>query len=126
MQKQLLNSTDTITTVCETLLAETDGPLSVYQQRMAEAMLQAAHALHDLLVSLPDTETANVKKLLSYEARSHLASIIGYAEVLLDEEDEEALHDKQREEAQAIQAAGKQMLNQIIRFMDSDTDETKG
>lgn len=126
MQKQLLNSTDTITGVCEALLAETDGPLSVYQQRMAEAMLQAAHALHDLLVSLPDMEAANVKKLLSYEARSHLASIIGYAEVLLDEEDEEALCDKQRAQAQAIRSAGKQMLNQIIRLMDSDTDDTKG
>jgi signal transduction histidine kinase len=50
--------------------------------------------------------------MLSYEARSHLASIIGYTEMLL-EEDGEGLIDVQRDYLQAIHDDGQYMLDQL-------------
>src|SRR5512145_247062 len=114
-REELLNPMDAIIQACEGLASGTDTELNVYQERFVHAMLRAAANMRDLLISIP--ETGNVREILSYEARSNLASIIGYAEVLLDQI-EGKLGATQQRHVQAIRANGAQMLNMLTRLLD--------
>lgn len=115
-REEFLNSLNTIILACEAMTNEADSELNFYQERFIDAMLRAAVTMRDLIISIPDM--GNAREILSYEARSNLASIIGYAEVLLDQV-EGTLSATQQRHVQAIRANGAQMLNLLIRLMNS-------
>lgn len=110
MKADLLAAIDTIRQAAQQLQMETD--LSFSQERMVRAIGAEAVALHDLVLALPDAEPTNVRAVVSYEARSHLASIIGYAETLLQEPDD-PLNEQQHEHASRIAWGGKAILNHL-------------
>jgi len=64
------------------------------------------------VVSIPDLTWDKTRELLSFETRSHLSSIIGYAEVLL-EEGEDTMTEQQRELLRMIRSGGKQILKRL-------------
>jgi hypothetical protein len=115
-REEFLNSLNTIILACEAITNEADSELNFYQERFVDAMLRAAVTMRDLIISIPDI--GNAREILSYEARSNLASIIGYSEVLLDQVEGKLTATQQRH-VQAIRANGAQLLNLLIRLMNS-------
>jgi hypothetical protein len=113
MKDELLTPLETTIHSAQTLLAETN--LTVSQERFVQAILTVCRNIFDLLVSIPDLANDKAKEVLSYELRSNLASVIGYAEVLLDETDG-PLDENQREHVQEIRAGGKQLLGRVARL----------
>lgn len=115
-REELLNPLNSVILACEALISEADSELNFYQERFVDAMLRAAVTMRDMIISIPNM--GNAREILSYEARSNLASIIGYSEVLLDQV-EGKLTPTQQRHVQAIRANGAQMLNLLIRMLDS-------
>lgn len=113
-REEFINPLNAVINACESLQGESE--LSFYQERFVDAMLRSAHTMRDLVISIP--EIASAREILSYEARSHLASIIGYAEVLLDQV-EGRLTPTQQRHVQAVRANGAQMLNLLVRLLES-------
>jgi hypothetical protein len=105
---------------CKALLDDSNGMLSVSQERVVSSMFEVDRTLYDLIISLPDVGITSVQKLLSYETRSHLASIIGYAEVLLDET-EGTLTAIQAEHAEAIHQNGRYVLTLVTELLDGES-----
>ncbi len=120
MQDELLNPLVAINDSCEALLDESGGMLTVQQERVVSAISGVNRMLYDLLISLPDVTSSNAQGLLSYETRSHLTSIIGYAEMLLDET-EGPLTAIQGEYAQTIYTYGTHLLALVAEFLDGST-----
>ena len=117
MRERFLKSLTEISEICERLLTA-DEVLNLGQERVVEAIAAAAQNMTDSIISFPDTELDTAGEVLSYEARSHLASIIGYAESLLDELDG-ALTDAQAEQIQAIRTHGTKMITLLARIVNS-------
>jgi K+-sensing histidine kinase KdpD len=116
---ELLEPLAVIAQSCEVLLSEAGGLLNVYQERVVISIRQVTSDMQDLLISLPDLNSANTHDLLSYETRSHLASIIGYSEVLLDEEDG-SLSDTQKQHVQNVRTAGKRLLGLVMQLLEEN------
>jgi hypothetical protein len=118
MRDELLNPLAVIGDSCEGLMDDANGMLSVSQERVVSSIYEVTRKLYDLVISLPDVDSTSVQTLLSYETRSHLASIIGYIEVLLDEH-EDPLTLKQVEYARTIQSNGKHVLVLVNQMLDN-------
>jgi hypothetical protein len=110
MREELLTPVENIIRSSETLLVETE--FSDMQRKFVQSINSDAIQFYDMLVSIPNLTWGRAREMLSYEARSHLASIIGYTEMLL-EEDGEGLIDVQRDYLQAIHDDGQYMLDQL-------------
>jgi signal transduction histidine kinase len=102
----------------QTLLSEEYGLLNVGQTRMVESIARVARDMLTLFVSIPDLTSDEAKKLVSYETRTNLASVIGYAEVLLDET-EGMFTPEQAGHAHHIRASGKQLLTRVSTLIDA-------
>ncbi|MBC8099501.1 MAG: hypothetical protein H7Y11_08660 [Armatimonadetes bacterium] len=89
-----------------------DTNLNDAQHGFVQAMYADAKRMLDMVVSFPDVNSPRALEVFSYESRSHLSSIIGYAELLLDG-DEGSLDDFQVACVMRINAAGAQ----IMRFL---------
>jgi len=74
-------------------------------------------ALRTLLLTIPDVTAERAKQLLSYEGRSHLASVIGYAEELVDETEGE-LTDIQRDLLFDVRANSMQLVSAIETLLE--------
>ena len=96
---------------CDALLLETS--LNDLQRRFVNNIFQGSLDLRDLFLTLPDVSHPRVREVMSFETRNNLSAIIGYAEVLLDEEDGE-LSVRQRHHVHAIRSAGKQLLQRVV------------
>lgn len=94
------------------LRQDVDDALNTVQSRVVEAIHRTAKDLYETVISIPDVTWEKARKRLDYEARSHLASIIGYAEVLLEQNDG-AINDDQRIHLQRIRAAGLDVIRQL-------------
>lgn len=81
-------------------------------------IMTEANALRSLLFSIPDATTDSARQLLSFEGRSHLSSVIGYIEELLDELDGD-LTDEQRDLLFEARASSMQLL-EIIESISKD------
>ncbi len=118
MKDELLNPLANIVNAAQSLISDdsesVDDPL---QQKYVHAIHDDAVRLYDLVVSFPDLTWQRVREMLNYEARSHLASIIGYAEILLDEVDG-PLTDNQRQLVHYISTNGKHLLNLLSDLQD--------
>lgn len=93
----------------------TQSELDELERKFIHAMFTGAEELRDLIITLPDLTWERVQEILSFEARSHLASIIGYVEDMLDDPDTQ-LDAQQLAILQQIQADSEQLLERVIQL----------
>ena len=117
MLNELLTSSNTIISAADELLTQTT--ISHLQRKFALSIASEAKELHSLIVTLSESTMEQAKQMLSFDGRSHLTSIIGYAEVLLDEVEGE-LTDHQSDLLYEIEAHGKQLLVQISEIVKTE------
>ncbi len=111
MEDELLTPLANIINSAEMLIAdESDGVLDPLRQKFVHSIHTDAVRLYDLVVSIPDLSWQKAREMLSYESRSHLASVIGYAEILLDEADG-SLTDNQKQLVDHIHSSGSHLLS---------------
>ena len=108
MRDDLLTPLEQISTAAEHLLADTD--LSFEQEQIVQSVHHVAREMVELVVSIPDLTWDKAREVFSFESRSHLASIIGYAEVLLDDS---KLDSQQVEYVKQVQSSGKHVLSRL-------------
>jgi signal transduction histidine kinase len=89
------------------------------QEQFISALATEINSLLSLIFVVPDDMLAGARQLVSFETRSHLASIIGYAEMLLDEDDG-PLSDEQKNLTDQIANGGKSMLSSLITLEQDD------
>ncbi len=82
MRDALLEPLDAILRSTEALLAITD--LEDLTYKCVGDIYASADQLRAMVISLPNLTWDNAKMVLSYEVRTHAATIMGYAEALLD------------------------------------------
>lgn len=90
----------------------TEETVNDLQRTFLYNILTEAKALRSLLLTIPDATTEAARNLLSFEGRSHLSTIIGYIEELLDEMDGD-LTDEQRDLLFEARASSMQLLEII-------------
>lgn len=100
----------TMIDISEELLLEPS--LNDMQRKFLVHIYEGGIELRDLFLSFPDFTMERARELISFETRSQLAGVIGYAEVLLDETDGE-LTGFQRAKVHDIRSAGKELLNML-------------
>lgn len=120
MLNSLFAPLDAILQAADQLHAQDDGILNAVQEKLVESIASVARDMQTLFVSLSGLSSESVRELLSFETRSHLASIIGYAEVLLDQS-EGALTAEQAQLVQQVRANGTQLLTTVIAMLDSSS-----
>lgn len=112
MRDNLLNPLKKIDSAAAALLSETD--LNFDQEQIISMVQTGTATLTELVVTMPDFTLERARDVMSFESRSHLASIIGYAEVLLEQTD--TLSQRQQDLLHTIRASGKQVLAQLIQL----------
>lgn len=115
MQERLLQPLTEIIRTADRLLLESD--LNDTQRVFLQAAYDSATKMMEMVVSFPVVDGEHANEVFSYEARSHLASIIGYAELLLDEDDGE-LNTSQRDYIGQVQMVGKRMVRFLPGMME--------
>lgn len=120
MVNELLRPLNQIIENANDLLTRTT--LNELQRKFIHAIFTVASELRDLVISIPDLTWKKAQEILNYESRLYLASIIGYAEVLLDENEGE-LSAYQRERIHEIRSSGKQLLSRLNTISTGGTDE---
>jgi hypothetical protein len=114
MKNELVAPLQAVLHATDALMVDTDGSLNALQSQCVRAIHQVAGMLMELIVSIPDLNWDKAREMLDFETRSHLASIIGYAEVLLDQ-DEGPLTSEQEHLVHQIRAGGKLVLNRLAK-----------
>ncbi|MBC7871073.1 MAG: hypothetical protein H7Y09_09570 [Chitinophagaceae bacterium] len=97
------------------LMSQTD--MEDLQHKFIEGMHSKAGEMLNLLISIPDFTWDRAKEVVSYESRSHLTSILGYAEELLEEPDS-PLTANQRERVQQIHRRGRMLMHRLTEVLD--------
>ncbi len=120
MVNELLRPLNQIIQNADDLLTNTT--LNELQRKFIHAIFTVSSELRDLVISIPDLTWKKAQDILNYESRLHLASIIGYAEVLLDENEGE-LSAHQRERVHEIRSSGKQLLSRLASLADGGADD---
>lgn len=115
MRNMFLEPLDSIIASSETLLLATE--LEDLTRRLIEGIHTSANQLRDLIISLPDLTWDNAKIVLSYETRTHMATMMGYAESLLDG-DHGDLPSYYTARIQEIHAHCKQLLARLAHTWD--------
>ncbi|MEQ8675926.1 MAG: hypothetical protein RLP44_26785 [Aggregatilineales bacterium] len=110
MRENLLTPLQDINHTCEVLLSETE--LDFMNEQIVQSIYHVAQLLTELVISVTDFTGDKAREVFSFESRSHLASIIGYAEVLLDDDDA-LLKPPQIDLIQQIRDSGKILLTQL-------------
>lgn len=110
MLEQLLAPLNWVIAVVDKLL--TEETFNEMQRTFLFNIATQAHELRSLLLTVPAISLEKGRQLLSFEGRSHLASIIGYTEELL-EELEGGLSDEQRELLLEVRSSSLQLLSQL-------------
>lgn len=113
MKQDLLDALEQISTAARVLLEETN--LTLPQEKSVLSISTAAHDLVSLIISVSDLHMDSVYAVFSYEGRSALASIIGYVELLLDEE-EDPLYDAQRDLVRSIDAQSRYLFDHLAQM----------
>lgn len=113
MKQDLLHALEQIGASARILLEETN--LTVRQEKFILSISAAARDLYDLIISIPELTGANAHAVFSFEWRSYLASIIGYVELLMDDE-EDQLYDSQPEHVYIIDMESKRLLDYLSQL----------
>jgi len=91
--------------------------LTFAQERIAQSIENVAKTMLGMVIGVPDFTWETATEVLSFEARSHLASIIGYAEVLLDEDNNDMpLTEQQNAYINTIRKDGAQLLIRLTKL----------
>jgi len=93
-----------------------EAVLSDTQRRFAKYIADETTELRNLILSTSNLGGERLKVLLSYDGRSRLSAIMGYADVLL--EDDEPLTPEQRRLVQMIHSSGKQTLIYLSELLE--------
>lgn len=112
MREDLLIPLEDINDAAQILLSETE--LDFQHEQIIQSIYHVSQSLTDLVVSIPDFTWDKAREVFSFETRSHLASIIGYAEDLLD--DDNALTDSQHDLIKQIRYAGSTLLARVAQL----------
>ncbi|MCI0711134.1 MAG: hypothetical protein L0154_13335 [Chloroflexi bacterium] len=96
--------------ITDKLLTETT--LNDLQRKFLYNISNEANELGKLIVTMADVSLERARHMMSYEGRSHLTTIIGYSEVLLDEIEGELSHE-QRDLLHEVRSSGRQLLVQL-------------
>lgn len=115
-QEDLIQPLQAILEASHTLLTEHDGLLSVSQEQCLQAIVSVTSELSGFIVSLPEGHLNRRNEVLSFEARSHLTSIIGYADVLLEQT---PLTPNQQELVYTIRDYGRYVLDVLVQGVES-------
>ncbi len=119
MKDALLVPLEQIDLATHTLLSATE--LSFQNQQIVQSIQDGTQQMIELVASIPDLTWEKAREVLSFESRSYLASIIGYAEMLLsDVEDDIEPGDQLTPEQMAlvhkVRQQGKTVFNRLIRL----------
>jgi signal transduction histidine kinase len=120
MVNELLRPLNQMIQNADDLLTQTT--LNELQRKFIHSIFLVASELRALVISIPDLTWKKAQAILNYESRLHLASIIGYAEVLLDENEGE-LSAYQRERVHEIRSSGKQLLSRLNHISEGGVDD---
>lgn len=115
MEKTLLEPLTSMHHTCDTLLRE--STLNELQRKFLAAIADEIRELQTLIITVPDVKWARAQEMLSYEGRSRLSSIMGYADVLL-EEDDGSLSADQRAALDDVRAKGWEILVRLEDLFD--------
>lgn len=113
MQNELMTPINHIIAATQHLRDE--ATINLAQERLLTAIAHVAGEMRTLILAIPDPNWDKAREVLSFEARGYLASIIGYAEMLLDEDDG-TLNTDQIQYAHQIRANGKSLLARLIKL----------
>lgn len=120
MMEELLSPLERIIVSADELLTSTVLD-DERHRKFIRSIFDDATGMRDLVLSMPDLAWGHAHEIFSYESRSHLASIIGYAEVLLEEE-EDLLSSQQRDRLRLIRSSGRQILKHLT-YLSGHTGE---
>lgn len=110
MRERLVDPLQEIIAQVEGLLQQAD--LEGLRHHILEGIHTQACAMLDLVISIPDFTWDRARELLSYESRSHLTAILGYAEELIEAPDS-SMDDAQRTTLLAIENNGRLLLHRL-------------
>lgn len=110
MVEELLTPLKSVIKVVDTLLEE--DTFNDMQRTFLYNISTEAHKLQSVLLTIPDLSYENAKHLLSFEGRSHLSSVIGYTEELI-EEAEGQLNDEQGTVLEQVRNKSIHLLEQL-------------
>lgn len=110
MINEVLGLLQRITDACMALTGQT--MMNMNQEKCAENIRVVSEDLFNVVISIPDLTWDKARELFSFETRQHLASMIGYAEVLLDEEDGPLTND-QRALVMQIRSDARRLLTDL-------------
>ena len=95
----------------------TKTTLTFAQERIVQSIENVAREMLEMVIGVPDVTWETATEVLSFEARSHLASIIGYAEILLDEDDNDMpLTEQQSTYINIIRTDGRKLLIRLTKL----------
>ncbi|MBL8164771.1 MAG: hypothetical protein JNJ61_22490 [Anaerolineae bacterium] len=117
MIREFLDQLSSISKAVRALQSEQDGALNVEQERISNLIASAAESMSEMVVSFPEDMSNSAQEIFSFEARSSLATIIGYSELLLEAVDG-GLNDAQRQHVRDIRTAGSRMLGILVHDID--------
>lgn len=109
MLEAILSHLERILNATDVLLLDTG--LDDEQQFLVHRIFTTARVLRDLFLSLPAVEAGSLIRMVSFETRDRLSGIIGYAEIMLEEE--QLLAVSQRRQVHEIRKMGTQLLTLI-------------
>jgi signal transduction histidine kinase len=115
--REFLDQLNHISRAARALQTEREGTLNVEQERITNLIASAAASMSEMVVSFPEDMSASAQEVFSFEARSSLATIIGYSELLLEAIDG-TLNEDQRQYVRDIRTAGSKMLGILVRAVD--------
>ena len=113
MKDELIAPLEAIVNASRELLSETS--LSVMHEKMLQSIHTVSFDMFDLVVTIPDLTWDRAVEVFSFETRSNLTSIIGYAETLLEEDD--MLSDQQRGMVNDIHAQATHLTTRLTELL---------
>lgn len=116
MKDELLGTLGQIASASDALLTDTE--LNDLQRKFLLAIYQSSNNLRDWVITIPDLTWERAAEILSYEGREQLSSIIGYAEVLLEEAEGDLDH-RQRGSVHEIRSMGKRLLTRLSQWFET-------
>ncbi len=114
MKNELLEPLESILNAADALVEDAYTSLNAQQSQCIYAVRQVAEHLQQWVASMPELNSTSARMVLDFETRSHLASIIGYAEILLDQ-DEGPLTEQQQQLVHQIRTSGKLVLHRLTK-----------
>lgn len=113
MSGKLINLINLTIIIANRLLSDTS--FNVLQCQFLNAIVSEARAMLQMMSRLPDVRIEHIQRTLDFESRSHLTVIIGYCDILLDE-DEGELTDIQREQVEDLLKRSYELLSYLTEL----------